>query len=418
MIGLVDCNNFFVSCERVFRPELIGKPVLVLSNNDGCAAALSNEAKALGYKRGDAYFKVRETAERQGVIAFSGNHRLYGDMSRRVMTVLRAISRDVEVYSVDEGFIHLPPDVLDYSDYGRYVARTVRHDTGIPVSVGIAPTKTLAKIASRFAKKWPGYRGACVIDTEEKRRKALSMTAVEDVWGIGRAHRARLAAMGVTTALQLADLHEERIRRMFSIVGVRTWLELNSVPSVPREECAARQTITSSRSFARDLYRPDELRTALAALVSIAARRMRDQGGYAHDLEVFICTNPFHEHDPQYFNVGRYVPQHPTDDTPLLLKGALTALASIFRSGYGYKRAGVTITRITPGPCPTLFTDVADVERRHRLMRAMDRINDSPGCADAVRIASMGAGLKEVTRREHQSRLFTTRLSDIITVNA
>ena len=202
MIGLVDCNNFFVSCERVFRPELIGKPVLVLSNNDGCAAALSNEAKALGYKRGDAYFKVRDEAERHGVIAFSGNHRLYGDMSRRVMTVLRYIARDVEVYSVDEGFIHLPPDVLDYSHYGRYVARTVRHDTGIPVSVGIAPTKTLAKIASRFAKKWPGYRGACVIDTEEKRRKALSMTA-EDVWGIGRAHRARLAAMGVTTALQL-----------------------------------------------------------------------------------------------------------------------------------------------------------------------------------------------------------------------
>ena len=418
MIGLVDCNNFFVSCERVFRPELIGKPVLVLSNNDGCAAALSNEAKALGYKRGDAYFKVRTEAERQGVIAFSGNHRLYGDMSRRVMTVLRYIARDVEVYSVDEGFIHLPPHITDYSDYGRYVARTVRHDTGIPVSVGIAPTKTLAKIASRFAKKWAGYHGACVIDSEEKRRKALALTAVEDVWGIGRAHCARLGAMGITTALQLADLGEARIRRMFSIVGVRTWQELNAIPSVPREESVARQTITSSRSFAHDLYRREELHTALAALVSIAARRMRDQGGYAHDLEVFIATNRFHEHEPQYFNVGRYVPEHPTDDTPLLVKGALTALSAIFRCGYGYKRAGVTITRITPGPCPTLFTDVADVERRHRLMRAMDRINDSPGCADAVRIASAGAGLKELTRREHQSRLFTTRLSDIITVNA
>lgn len=418
MIGLVDCNNFFVSCERVFRPELIGKPVLVLSNNDGCAAALSNEAKALGYKRGDAYFKVRTEAERQGVIAFSGNHHLYGDMSRRVMTVLRSIAHDVEVYSIDEGFIHLPPGLTDYTDYGRYVARTVRHDTGIPVSVGIAPTKTLAKIASRFAKKWAGYHGACVIDSEEKRRKALALTAVEDVWGIGRAHCARLGAMGITTALQLADLGEERIRRIFSIVGVRTWQELNAIPSVPREEAVARQTITSSRSFAHDLYRREELHTALAALVSIAARRMRDQGGYAHDLEVFIATNRFHEHEPQYFNVGRYVPEHPTDDTPLLVKGALTALSAIFRCGYGYKRAGVTITRITPGPCPTLFTDVADVERRHRLMRAMDRINDSPGCADAVRIASAGAGLKELTRREHQSRLFTTRLSDIITVNA
>lgn len=417
MIGLADCNNFFVSCERVFRPDLIGKPVIVLSNNDGCAVALSNEAKALGYRRGDAYFKIREQTRRQGVVVFSGNHRLYGDMSSRVMAIMRSLVGNINVYSIDEAFLDFPSTAGSCDEFAREIARRVLRSTGIPVSIGIARTKTLAKVASRFAKKYPGYRRACLIDTPEKARVALAMTAVEDVWGIGRRLTARLRSRGLATALDLAQLPEEQAQAMFNITGVRTWKELNGIPCVPDDPPALeRQTITSSRSFSTEIRDMASLLKAFAAFATIAGRKLRSQGGYASRIEVFIATNRFHEHEPQYFNSAGATMAEATDHTPTIFRAAAGALERVYRPGFGYKKAGLTITEIHDGPDHTLFTDISRANKLTRLMRAVDRLNASPAAPDAVKMASMGEGFADMTLRQHASRLYTTRLSDIITV--
>lgn len=419
MVALADCNNFFVSCERVFRPELANKPVIVLSNNDGCAVALSNEAKALGFKRGDPYFKIKERAEAGGAVVFSGNHRLYGDMSARVMTTLRALSSDIEVYSVDEAFIYFPENIGDIADYARYVVAKIRRDTGIPVSIGVAPTKTLAKIASHFAKKYPGYGGACLIDTPEKAAKAMSMTDVGSVWGIGRRLVKRLRICGINTALDLAQLPQNRIEQLFNITGVRTWRELNGEPCISQELTSPqRKTITSSRSFAKELYSIEELHQAFAGFASIAARKLRKHREYALEVEAFIATNRFKELTPQYFNAAKEKLPDSTDSTSAILKAALVALQKIYRPGVGFKRAGITITRIAHSPQPNIFSDTAKMEKMSRLMHTVDSINYNLGAQNSVKIASMGDGLTELTRKEHSSRLFSTRLADIIEVHA
>ncbi len=420
MIGLADCNNFFVSCERVFRPELHNRPVIVLSNNDGCAVALSNEAKALGFKRGNPYFKIQNAAEANGVVVFSGNHRLYGDMSWRVMTTLRSFCDEVEVYSIDEAFIFFDELVGDYPGLGREIVRTVRRNTGIPISLGLADTKTLAKVAAHFAKTYPAYRGVCLIDSEEKRRKALALTPVEDIWGVGRRNLPKLRRQGVNTALELADMAEDKVKDLFNIVGHRMWLELNGHSCITREIVPPqRKTITCSRSFQADLFDAAELRKAIASFTTTVARRLREQHLVAHAVEVFVATNRFHTSQPQFFNAVEQRLAEPTADTSVLVRAACAALEQAFRPGYGYKRAGVTITRCTDVDAVTanLFEDRVDVERRRRLMSAMDRINASPANRNAIHPASMAPNLLGLTRREHESRLFSTSLSDIIEIH-
>lgn len=420
MFALVDCNNFFVSCERVFRPELIDRPVIVLSNNDGCAVALSNEAKALGFRRGDPYFKIKTEAERHGVVTFSGNHRLYGDMSARVMTVLSHEAIDLEVYSIDEAFMHLDPAIDNLAEYGRRIAHTVRRYTGIPVSLGIAPTKTLAKVSARFAKKYPGYQGSCVIDTDDKRLKALSLTDIGDVWGIGRRNKRRLIDQGIVTALQFASLDRDSVRQGFTVTGERTWRELNGEPCITADMATPdKRTITSSRSFAHDIFELAELRQAMCAFATILGRKLREQDSYALEMSAFIATNRFNERIPQYSNGTSFTLPEPVSDTPTLARAAISMLDSIWRRGYGIKKAGLTITRLTTGEGrqPSLFADVNDLAKRDRLMAALDSINASPGNADRVRLAALGQGLSAITRREHASRLFTTNLKDIITIN-
>lgn len=406
MVGLADCNNFFVSCERVYRPDLLGRPVIVLSNNDGCAVALSNEAKALGFKRGDPYFKIREQAEAAGAAIISGNHRMYGDLSRRVMLTLRSMVDLVEVYSIDEAFLFPPDDVGNLHEFGCYIARTVRRNTGIPVSVGFAPTKTLAKIAARFAKKYSGYNGACVIDSADKARKAMELTPIGDVWGVGRRNVPRLLRQGVTTALQLADMPEEHVRELFSIVGLRMWRELNGTPCIEQEVVAPqRQTMTSSCSFKTDLYSLEELRQAVVTHASKVARRLRAHGLLAEAVQVFIATNRFHDAARQYCNAFDLRLEDPTADTAQIVKASLTALEKVYRTGLGFKRAGVTITRCTAADAAThsLFSDPGDIARRRRLMDAMDRINSGSSRHDAIRIASMDSGLTPFTNCEHSS---------------
>ncbi len=391
MIALVDCNNFFVSCERVFNPALENRPVVVMSNNDGCVVAISNEAKALGITRGEPYFKIRSMAERNGVVALSGNHPLYGDMSNRVMSVLRSLVPEIEVYSVDEAFLFLDTAPGDVAEFGRYIVETVKNYTGIPVSVGIAHTKTLAKIAARFAKKFPGYKGACVIDDDVKRLKALELTEIGDVWGVGRRLRVRLQAMGIDTAAKFAAMEREQVRHRFTVTGERTWRELNGEKCIEQVEVPPeRQTITTSRSFPTDIYNFEDLREAVCTFAAIAARKLRRQRSYALEIEVWAVTNRFHEHDPQYSGSAKESFIDATADTMQISAAATRALQKVWRQGYGFKKAGITITRITgrDGLQQSLFRDHADADRRERLMRVLDSVNENIPPQAAIRIAS------------------------------
>lgn len=420
MIGLIDCNNFFVSCERVFDPSLRGVPVIVLSNNDGCAVALSNEAKALGLKRGTPLFKMRREVEENRVRVLSGNHRLYGDMSSRVMATISAVIPEVEIYSVDECFIRFDRwPVDDLLEAGHDIVRKVRRHTGIPTSMGIAPTKTLAKVAAKFAKKYPGYNSVCVIDTEEKRRKALALTPVDDVWGIGRRLGRKLHAMKIDTALQLADLPKARAERIFNIVGQRTWRELNGQPCIEMEMTPPdKKQICCSRSFANMIYDPEPLTEAMAAFATIASRKLREQRSCAAGLCVFIHTNHFREDLEQYYASNFATLPEPTDDTMTISAAAVNALMPIYRRGYGFKKAGILITDIVPATSiqQSLFTDAKDRERRHNLMQVMDSINLGSMTRDMVHIATR-APLDSCVRCQHASRRYSTRLSDIITVH-
>lgn len=418
MIALADCNNFFVSCERVFRPELINAPVIVLSNNDGCAVALSNEAKALGFKRGDPYFKIKQQALANGVTILSGNHQLYGDMSVRVMTTMKSLVEKIEVYSVDEAFLTISAQDGEYNEIARHIADKVLKDTGIPVSIGVAETKTLAKIASRFAKKYPAYHHACVIDTIQKRHTALKLTAVRDVWGIGRQLAAKLESREINTALDLANLNKPQVLSLFNATGIHTWEELNGKPCITQDTALpARKTISSSRSFATNIRSIEELKRVFATFADITGRKLREQGGFALAIEVFIATNRFHDYEPQYANSAATRLSEATNHTPTIFKAAYDALLRIYRKEFSYKQAGLTITQISNTPQPTLFTDITEIDKQSRLMHAIDNINNSPMTPHAVKIAAMDNGFADITLKEHASRLYTTRLSDIITVH-
>ena len=421
MIGLIDCNNFFVSCERVFRPGLQNRPVIVLSNNDGCAVALSNEAKALGLRRGDPFFKIEPVCRRNGVEVFSGNHRLYGDMSARVMATIASVVPDIEIYSVDEAFVHFdgyPDEELE--TLGREIVRRVRRHTGIPTSLGIASTRTLAKVAARFAKKYRGYRGVCRIAREEARRKALDLTAIGDVWGVGRKLRRRFDNMGVRTALQFADMPAADVARMLNVAGERTWRELNGEACIPDDgtEAQHRQQICSSRSFNPMLTSYDGLRQAVSLFATIASRKLREQGSAAVSLSVFIYTNSFRSDLEQYFNSSHIPLPEPTDDTRAICHAASKALESIFREGYQYKKAGVIITEIIPRQAVrrSLFGSQESRDRSMRLMSVIDSINSASVSHDTVHVASYHP-VDGLVRHERPSRLYTTRFSDILTVN-
>ena len=303
MYGLCDCNNFFASCERVFRPELEGLPVVVLSNNDGCVIARSNEAKALGIRMGHPYFQIRDLEKRHNVAVFSSNFNLYGDMSRRVIWTLRRMVPAAEVYSIDEAFLDLRGiETGRLEELGRHISRTVRRNTGIPVSIGIAPTKTLAKIASKLCKEYPKLQGACLMYRPQDIEKVLRKFPIEDVWGIGRKHRRMLQAANVRTAWDFVQRPEAWIRGRMGVTGLRTWKELQGEACIDFESAPpAKQQITVSRSFAHELTQYEEIHTSVAAFVSMAAEKLRRQQSLCGEVTVYILTNRHREELPQYF---------------------------------------------------------------------------------------------------------------------
>ncbi|MBR0500451.1 MAG: Y-family DNA polymerase [Bacteroidales bacterium] len=415
MFALADCNNFFASCERVFRPDLEGRPVIVLSNNDGCAVARSNEAKALGIKIGEPLFKIRDIVERNGVAVFSSNYALYGDMSRRVQEVLRDFAPAVEQYSIDESFLDLRGlAVEDLAAYARRIAAVCRKMTGIPLSVGVAPTKTLAKIASKLCKKYPKLEGGCYMHRPEDIEKVLRKFPVEDVWGIGRRSVRKLAQMGVVTAWDYTRLKEYDVRKIFALPGWRTWRELRGEPCIGFEDMVEpRQTICVSRSFAKEITDMTDLCSQTATFAESAAAKLRKQDSLALEMAVFAMTNRFHEDEPQAFSSRLTVFPDGTDDYRTVVVAAAEVTRAMFSRRYGYKKAGVIFTRVASreGFTRSLFRDADADMREARLSEALDGIAASYG-RGAVLFGVQGDGSVKMSQ-EYQSPHYSTLWSDI-----
>ena len=419
MFALADCNNFFASCERVFRPDLQGKPVIVLSSNDGCAIARSNEAKALGIKMGAPFFKIRDLIEKHGVAVFSGNMALYGNMSQRVRWVLEEFAPAVEVYSIDEAFLDLRGiSNIDFDTYAKEISARCWKMTSIPVSVGIAPTKTLAKIASKLCKQYPKLRGGCYMHRPQDIEKVLRKYPIEDVWGIGRRSAAKLHERYVKTAYEFTQMPEAAVQKMMGITGVRTWKELQGIPCIEFEDgFEAKQSICVSRSFSSEIYDVRELQEQIANFASTMAEKLRKQGSVASEVAVFAYTNRFKENLPQAHSSTLISFPTPTSEQRTIVAKAVAATQELFKSGYGYKKAGVIATGIIAESdmVQSLFDDTDATEKEHRITAALDAINRTYGDG-TLKLAVQGSG-RIKTSSEKQSPHYTTRWSDLPTVS-
>lgn len=418
-IALVDVNNFYVSCERVFNPSLEGKPVVVLSNNDGCAVARSNEVKALGVRMGEPWFKLKDLARQHGIVAYSSNYALYANMSNRVMKILSGFSPDHEVYSIDECFLDLTGfQHLDLTDYGQTIRQRIRQWTGLPVCVGIGPTKTLAKLANHIAKKNPEFNGVCDLNAMSAEASASWLSRIEagEVWGIGRKLAPRLAEMGIHTVLDLKDADPVMMRTRFSVVMEKTIRELNGVVCIDLEEMAApKKQIISSRSFGIAVTDLDSLMESVTLYISTAAEKLRRQQSYAGVVSVSIRTSPFNERAPYYANSMSIPLPSPTDDTMRLVKAALWGLKRLYRPGYKYQKAGVMLTELVPsaGRQRGLFeeTSATDV-RKAKLMKVMDEVNRDMGKRTLI-IASQGMSQPWKMKQGNKSPSYTTKWAEI-----
>lgn len=419
IFALVDCNNFYASCERVFNPRLEGKPIVVLSNNDGCVVARSNEAKALGIAMGVPEFQIRRLLRTHHVQVFSSNYTLYGDMSQRVMETLEQFCPDLEIYSIDEAFLSLSRFTSrDFTEYGRTIRVTVKRWTGLPVSVGIAETKTLAKIANRIAKRTPDTSGVFDLLACPDRNALLGRVPVEEVWGIGRNHTKLLNQHGIMTALQLRGVDDQWIRKRLGIVGLRLVMELRGVSCLDLEECPApKQSLTCSRAFGQLISTLPNMEEAVSSYTSRVAEKLRREQLAATMMTVCLTTNEFTE-GPQYTNSATLKLPVATDSTSDLIKSALQGIRAIYREGYHYKKAGVILIGLVPaGHTQADMFDSQDREKSKRLMSALDAINHRWG-ADTLHYASSGISKAWKTQFQHRSHAYTTDWNELPVVNA
>lgn len=419
MFALADCNNFYASCERVFRPDLNGKPVVVLSNNDGCVIARSNEAKELGIPMGAAAFQFEALFNKNKVSVFSSNYALYGDMSNRVMTILSSFSPETEIYSIDEAFLKFEGcDYIDFNDYGLKIRNTVCKSTGIPISIGFAETKSLAKVANKIAKKFPNKtNNVYVIDSEEKRVKALKWIKVEDVWGIGRKHAKRLNSSGIINAYQFTQLSDEWVRKNMSVVGLRLKHDLQGVPTIELEHIKTKKNIATTRSFEKNYYELEQVSERVSSFAVSCAQKLRKQKSNCNALIVFLYTNYHDKNQPQYNNSVLIKLPFPTNSDIELSKFATEALNRIFKKGYYYKKARVIVIDITPEN-QTQIKLFENSNPKHKvLMQTVDNLNYSIGNRK-IKLGSQDVGRTWKMRQEKLSPKYTTRLTDIITVKA
>ncbi|EPR44312.1 UMUC domain protein DNA-repair protein [Desulfovibrio sp. X2] len=419
--ALVDCNNFYASCERVFAPRLEGTPIVVLSNNDGCVISRSAEAKALGIPMGEPSFRLKGFAARHGVAVLSSNYALYGDMSGRVMSVLERFAPATEVYSIDEAFLDLTGLREDKAAFAARLRALVRRWTGIPVSIGIGPTKTLAKAANRLAKKNPELHGVLDLSAGDDVTPWLSRIAAGDVWGIGRRTAAMLARHGVHTAADFARLPEAFVQRRMTVTGLHTLLELRGRPCIELEDVPApKKSIVSSRSFGTPVTRLADMREALAWHVARAAEKLRGQHALAGNVLVHMQTNRFISNEPQHAASDTASLSLPTARTPELLRAGLALADRLFKPGYRYKKAGVMLFGIeaeTAVQGSLLAPDPRDDARRDALMHALDAVNAKWG-RETLRPAATGIERPWRMRQEHRTPRYTTVWDEIPVVNA
>ena len=420
LFGLVDVNNFYVSCERAFNPRLANVPVVVLSNNDGCAVARSNEVKALGVKMGTPWFQMKELARQHGIVALSSNYTLYGDMSNRVVSILREFAPDIEVYSIDESFLRV--ETVDHlyggaTAMGQSMRHRIRQWTSLPVCAGFGESKTLAKLANHLAKKNPVFDGVCDLTalTDAQRQHWMAEIEVGEVWGVGRKIAARLQTMGIRSVLDLATADLKLIRRQFGVVLERTVSELQGTSCLELDDLAdPKQQIMASRSFGEMVEDLAELGEAVAWHIDRAAEKLRDQGSVAAAVYVFIQTNRFRQADPQY-NPGVVVPlADVSDDTRALTTAALKGLRHIYRPGYSYKKCGVMLMELTAKlqRQETLFDDAVARARSAKLMVAMDAINSVWG-RGTLRTGAAGMSQGWAMRSENRSPRYTTSWDEL-----
>jgi len=439
MYALIDCNSFYASCEKLFRPDLKRRPVVVLSNNDGCVVARSAEAKALGIKMGIPYFQIKDFLQQHRVAVFSSNYALYADMSARVMNTLEQLCPDVEVYSIDEAFLYLgryPAALNDLIAYAKLIKTTVERHTGIPVGVGVGKTKTLAKLANYAAKKHPATQGICVLDKASWIERLMTITPVEEVWGIGRQHTKKLHSLGITTVAQFAAMPHSLVRQHFNVVMERTNLELNGVMCLGLEAAMAKQEIVSSRSFSKKITEFDDLSQAVMGHVSKAAVKLRKQQSMCKILVVFAKTSAFNPNEPYQSIRGQYQFINATCDTRVMIAGARQVLERIYKPNLKYAKAGVMLCAIQDQATivDDLFEkpDLLKQQQSQKLMAVMDAINQqmahqskaqakgsSKGNGGRLYIASTGIAKQQdwQMNRAFLSPSYTTKLSDLLTVH-
>lgn len=420
--AICDCDNCYVSCERVFRPDLEGKPVVVLSNNDGCVVARSKEAKFLGIKAGTPYFQLQSLFPGTHIEAFSSNYELYGEITGRVMAIIRDMAPQCFRYSIDEAFAVLDGfSACQLRAWGEQLHGRVMQSVGMPISIGIAHTKTLAKMASHFAKKHAGYNHVCIIDTDERRIKASKLYPVNEVWGIGSRYAARLDRMGIKTAYDFASHSHSWVTATFkTIVIERTWAELNGTDCIPDDVPAKKKSICTSRSFDGMVHDFDTLRTHIANFAARCAEKLRKQQSVASITGVFIDSNHFRPELAQYWNMGEMTFATPSSSTIDIVKAATTCLTRIYRQDIYYKRAGVILMGIVPDSAiqPDFFT--FDAERHKHMVqldKTVDRINKIAGTETVILSAQQypqGKKFADAIKHQHKSQCPTTRWSDII----
>ncbi len=423
VIALVDCNNFYASCERVFRPDLEGKPIIVLSNNDGCVVARSNEAKKLGMPFGKPVFEAEPLIKKHHVYVFSSNYSLYGDMSQRVMQILEQFSPELEIYSIDEAFLGLTGFAdRDLHAYGRKIRNTIKNWTGIPITIGIAETKTLAKVANRFAKKNTEYNGVLDISSyrEHEIDELLKKIDVSDIWGVGWQYEKFLKRNNFITAYDLKNAPDKWVKKHMTVMGLTTVWELRGTPSIKLEQMTPHnKEIVSSRSFGRPVETLAEMEEAVATYVTIAAEKLRKQKCLASFIQVFLATNRFKPMEPQYSNAYMYELPEATDSTVEFIKHAHENLKKIYRKGYRFKKAGVMLSGIVPEDRYqlNLFTESYFKSRNRRLTTIIDQVNEKWG-NDTLHYAATGLKKPWMMKRAHKSPHYTTQWDQLRVVKA
>ena len=417
-IALIDCNSFYASCERIFNPKLLGKPIVVLSNNDGCIITRSTEAKALGIKMGEPYFKAKKIIEKNNVKVFSSNYSLYGDISQRVMEILLGFSPEVEIYSIDEAFLNFKGfknhELLTYC---KHIRQTIKQWVGIPVSIGVGSTKTLSKIANHLAKKEADYEGICILKGDEKIEEALNRIEIGDVWGIGRRLSKFLRNYEVRTAKQFAFLDRRWIRKNMGVVGEKIQLELCGVSCLDLELLPSpKKSCCVSRSFSRPIEKIEELQESIANYGSRVAEKIREEGLIAQSMSIFVLTNHFNKKEKQYSSSIKLQLDYPTSDSKLIVKRAVEGIKRIYKEGYRYKKAGIILYELHSSSFVRGLLDY-DKPRTDSLMRSLDEINYRYGSA-TLRLAAEGIGRSWHMRREKISPCYTTSFDQLMIVKS